>query len=229
MCCYDFHWWGRNSAVQLAAKRSRLQQFSSLPILSPAAAVGLFCNDGAGLPETAELGEGKDVIQKEVAIRERDIQIFNRRQGVSEIFIWKETSGEVQIRVGQHSQQTLEVSPWKGGTHLAIWHTAARCSPRCPVTHLFYATAEYKQCSSSCVNGYRTVLVICELVSSLGSLYIRYLSSHTTRSNNILKCTRINKNITEAPITCDKTCVITPSTYLCSAAHIMPAHVCSPQ
>lgn len=139
--------------------------------------MGLFCNNGAGLPETAELRE-------EVWIRERGIQIFNRRKGVSEIFIWRETLGEVQIRVGQHSQQTLEVSPGKGGTHLAVWHTAARCGPRCPVTHLFDATAEYKQCSSSCVNGYRTVSVICELVSSLGSLYIIYLSSHTANSQN---------------------------------------------
>lgn len=77
---------------------------------------------------------------------------INRRWRVREICIRKEISGAVQIRVGQRSQQTVEVCPWKGGTHLAVCHPAACCHPLQPVTHLFQPKAEKRQCSSSCVH-----------------------------------------------------------------------------
>lgn len=69
-----------------------------------------------------------------------------------EIVIRRETSGEAQIRVGQGWQQTVEVCPYKRGTHLAVCHTAALCHPLWPLTHPFYPVAENRQFSGICIN-----------------------------------------------------------------------------
>lgn len=58
------------------------------------------------------------------------------------IFTWKEILREVEIRVGPCSQQTMEVCPWKGESHLAVCHTAAFCHPLWPATHLLYPMEE---------------------------------------------------------------------------------------
>lgn len=46
-----------------------------------------------------------------------------------EMFVLTEMSGEVKIRVGQCTQQTVEVCPLQGATHLAVCHTAGYWAP----------------------------------------------------------------------------------------------------
>lgn len=68
------------------------------------------------------------------------------------ISIQKEISGEIQIRVGQRSQQTVEVCPREGGAHLAACHTAAYCHPLWPLNHLLCPLVERRQDSIRYLN-----------------------------------------------------------------------------
>lgn len=83
------------------------QQFSSLPILSPAAAVDLFLPERGNLKlQTLEEGKRRN-LKKELEEGKIDSDINRRQERGREIFVRKEISGEGKIRVGQRSQQTM--------------------------------------------------------------------------------------------------------------------------
>lgn len=142
--CFDFRWCGGpNPAVWWTGQQNRPQQFSSRPILLQLQWVCIaFSVTWQNNPNKLQhLDSNKKERMKIMKISQK-LQFRYQQENDREGYIFVRG-----IRVGQWTQQTVEVCSWKGGTHLAVCHKPACCLWL--LTHLFYPTAENRQRSTS--------------------------------------------------------------------------------